>query len=119
MTTLTKKQEEEEVKLEELAEELSTNREMREATLDGLEARISANISALENPDIDARMTAADNDVVKMAEDVLRADGADIEAFDADLAAADVEEDQLLEEDELPPVETAARLTSEESGIKE
>lgn len=119
MTTLTRKEEEEEKKLEELADELKVNREMREATLDGLEARIAANISALENSDIDAKIEGADSDVAGMIERTMRADGADMEELDADLVAADAEEDQLLEDDELPVAETAASITPEEAGIKE
>ncbi len=106
-------------KLTKLADEIQAEREMAEATLDGLDARIDATIAALENSDIDAGMTRADEDVAKMAEDALRADAADMESLDTELADADKEEDQLLEDDELPAEETAARLTPEDTGLKE
>jgi hypothetical protein len=119
MTTLTKKQEEEEVKLEEVADELAMNREMREATLDGLEARISANISSLESSDIDANMTMADDEIAGAVEKMMRADASDMEELEADLVAADAEEDQLLEDDELPVAETAASITPDQTGVNE
>ena len=106
-------------KLEELADQLESQRAMHEATLDGLEARINANVAALESSDIDAKMTSADNEVAALASKMVREDALDMEMLDEELAAADVEEDALLEEDELSPEDMAGKLTSADTGIAE
>ncbi len=105
--------------LAKFADELEANRELHEATLDGLGMRIKANIAALEESDLDERMKITDEETAHMAVDVLKADVADMQDLDADMADADAEEDQLLEDDELPVEETAARLTPEDTGLAE
>jgi|GEM_PF-5765156 len=117
--TTTATHNEDDKKLEELADQLESEREMSEATLDGLEARINANISALETSDIDSKMTSADNDVATIIEGAVKEDAADMETLDNELTAADAEEDKLLEDDELPPEETAAKLSPEDTGLAE
>ncbi len=106
-------------KLVKLADELAADKELYGATLDGLQARIDANIAALEGSDIDAKMTVADEDVAAMATEVLKADATDLQDLDKDIVAADDEEDQLLVDDELSVAETSEKLTPEETGLTE
>ena len=80
-------------KLVKLSDELAADNELYGATLDGLQARIDANVAALEGSDIDARMAAADDDVSEMAVNVLKEDAAEMEDLDTDIATADAEED--------------------------
>ncbi len=104
-------------KLVKLSDELAADKELYEATLDGLEARIDSNIAALEGTDIDANIAAAEEDVAEMATTVVKADAADMEDLDNDIATADAEEDALLVEDELPVAETSEKLTPEDTGL--
>lgn len=106
-------------KLVKLADALAADKELYEATLDGLEARIDANIAALEDSDIDTKIASAEEDIAELAATTLKADAAELEDLDGDIAAADAEEDALLAEDELPVAETAERLTAEDAGITE
>src|SRR5512144_3259094 len=100
MTKTTHTTQADDAKLAKIADELEADQEMYEATLDGLNARIDANIAKLEGTDLDADIAKADEDVANMATEVLKADAADMEDEDADIAVADAEEDQLLTDDE-------------------
>ena len=119
MTKTTHTTQADDAKLAKIADELEADQEMYEATLDGLNARIDANIAKLEGSDIDTKMAAADEDAATMATDTLKADVADMEDLESDVADADAEEDRLLADDELDPSATAAKLTPEETGLPE
>jgi ribosomal protein L12E/L44/L45/RPP1/RPP2 len=119
MTKTTHTTQADDSKLVKIADQLEADQEMYEATLDGLNARIDANIAKLEGTDIDASMAAADDDVASMAADVLKKDTEEMEEVGADADAVDAEEDQNLSDDELPPEETAAKLTVSDTGLPE
>lgn len=118
MTTTTTLQTDDE-SLEKIADELQSQRELAEATLDGLDARIDMAIATIDGYDIDGKMATADDDVAGLAEAVMHVDVSDMRELDSVIAEADTEEDKLLEEDELDPEKTGAKLTPEDTGMNE
>lgn len=117
MTTTTTQTEDE--ALEKIADDLQGQRELAEATLDGLDARIDMTLATIDGYDIDGKMATADDDVAGLAEDVMHADVNDMKELDSVIAEADTEEDKLLEDDELDPETTGAKLTPEDTGMNE